>query len=122
MAGPETGDRRTVRLFAVLGMGGSELGKVYLNVNKYIGYHTTDPGEQMAFVSSFLSWYDVHHLPDIFESNEMLQARRYKYPCLQRRSVRPCEIYRNVYFRTKPEKNDMRLYSNVDFYQTRFKK
>lgn len=36
MAGPETGDRRTVRLFAVLGMGGSELGKVYLNVNKYI--------------------------------------------------------------------------------------
>lgn len=100
MAGPETGDRQTVRLFAVLGMGGFELGKVYLNVNKYIGYHTTDPGEQMAFVSSFLSWYDVHHLPDIFESNEMLQARRYKYP----RSVRPCEIYRNVYFRTKPEK------------------
>lgn len=73
MAGPETGDRRTVRLFAVLGMGGSELGKVYLNVNKYIVYHTTDPGEQMVFVSSFLSWYDVHHLPDIFESNEMLQ-------------------------------------------------
>lgn len=30
MAGPETGDRRTVRLFAVLGMRGSELGKVYL--------------------------------------------------------------------------------------------
>lgn len=55
MAGSETGDRRTVRLFAVLGMGGSELGKVYLNVNKYIVYHTTDPGEQMAFVSSFLS-------------------------------------------------------------------
>lgn len=55
MAGPETGDRQTVRLFAVLGMGGFELGKVYLNVNKYIGYHTTDPGEQMAFVSSFLS-------------------------------------------------------------------
>lgn len=80
MAGPETGDRQTVRLFAVLGMGGSELGKVYLNVNKYIVYHTTDPGEQMAFVSSFLSWYDVHHLPDILESNEMLQARRYKYP------------------------------------------
>lgn len=80
MAGPETGDRRTVRLFAELGMGGFELGKVYLNVNKYIVYHTTDPGEQMAFVSSFLSWYDVHHLPDILESNEMLQARRYKYP------------------------------------------
>lgn len=55
MAGPETGDRRTVRLFAVLGMGGFELGKVYLNVNKYIVYHTTDPREQMAFVSSFLS-------------------------------------------------------------------
>lgn len=36
MAGPETEDRRTERLFAVLGMGGSELGKVYLNVNKYI--------------------------------------------------------------------------------------
>lgn len=30
MAGPETGDRQTVRLFAVLGMGGFELGKVYL--------------------------------------------------------------------------------------------
>lgn len=55
MAGPETGDRRTVRLFAALDMGGFELGKVYLNVNKYIVYHTTDPGEQLAFVSSFLS-------------------------------------------------------------------
>lgn len=117
MAGPETGDRRTVRLFAVLGMGGFELGKVYLNVNKYIGYHTTDPGEQMAFVSSFLSWYDVHHLPDIFESNEMLQARRYKYPCLQRlRNIPKCLLS------DKTGKNDMRLYSNVDFYQTRFKK
>lgn len=30
MAGPETGDRRTVRLFAALDMGGFELGKVYL--------------------------------------------------------------------------------------------
>lgn len=107
MAGPETGDRQTVRLFAVLGMGGFELGKVYLNVNKYIGYHTTDPGEQMAFVSSFLSWYDVHHLPDIFESNEMLQARQI---CQTLRNIPKCLLS------DKTGKNDMRLYSNVDFY------
>lgn len=72
MVGFEIGDRWIVWLFVVLGMGGFELGKVYLNVNKYIVYYIIDFGEYMVFVSLFLFWYDVYYLFDIFEFNEML--------------------------------------------------
>lgn len=114
MVGPETGDRQIERRFAVLGMVDFVLGNLYLNVNEYrltnLTYYT-DPWWtndvckfNIIYILSFiwcssLTWH-LWILRNVTSSS--INILVYK------RSVRPCEIDRNVYFRTKPEKSHIK--------------